>query len=310
MHRPFRFGVQAHGAMDAKRWASYAQRVEDLGYATLSLPDHFDDQMAPGPALAVAAAATTRLRLGVLMYCNDFRHPVVTAKEAATVDLLSDGRLELGIGAGWKTADYAGAGLALDRPAVRIARLAESVEVIKALFADGPVTHHGDHYRVDGLEGLPKPVQRPHPPIVIGGGGQKVLSLAARAADIVGINVNLASGVIGPDAGPNATDDATTEKIGWIRDAAGDRFGELELQTRVHIAEVTDDRNALAEAVAPALGISPAASLASPHALAGSVEQICDDLMQRRERWGISYITWSDDALDSFAPVVDRLAGT
>ncbi|HEY8059897.1 MAG TPA: TIGR03621 family F420-dependent LLM class oxidoreductase, partial [Acidimicrobiales bacterium] len=245
-----------------------------------------------------------------MVLANDYRHPVVAAKEAATLDVLSDGRLEFGLGAGWMTTDYEASGIPLDPPGVRIERLAEALTVIKALFADGPVDHDGEHYQVTGLEGTPKPVQRPHPPIVIGGGGPKVLALAAREADIVGLNINLAIGVIDERAGANATDEASQAKLDVVREAAGDRFDDLELHVRVHAVVVTDDRRGMAELLAPALGISPTAALASPHALAGSVEEIADTLVERRERWGISYLGLSVDGLDAMAPVVARLAGT
>ena len=308
--RPFRFGVQASGPATAADWAELARKVEGLGYSTLTCADHLDDQFAPIPALVAAAAATTTLRVGTMVLANDFRHPVVAAKEAATLDVLSEGRSELGLGAGWKTTDYETTGIPLDPPGRRIDRLAEAISVNKALFADGPVDHDGGYYRITGLEGTPKPVQRPHPPIVIGGGGPRVLALAAREADIVGLNVNLAVGVIDDRAGPNATEEATQAKIDLVRATAGDRFADLELQVRVHAVVLTDDRQGMAELMAPALGISPTAALASPHALAGSVEQMADTLVERRERWGISYLGLSLDALDAMAPVVARLAGT
>ncbi len=306
---PFRFGVQASGPATARAWAELARRVEDLGYSTLTCADHLDDQFAPIPALTAAALATTRLRVGAMVLANDYRHPVLVAKEAATLDVLSEGRFELGLGAGWMTTDYEEAGITLDRPGRRIDRLHEAVTVVKALFAAGPVHFEGEHYRINGLEGTPEPVQRPHPPIAIGGGGPRVLALAAREADIVGINVNLAVGVIDDRAGPDATEEATQAKLDIVRSAAGERFDDLELQVRVHVVVVTDDRQATAELLAPALGISPEAALASPHALAGSVDQITEDLLARRERWGLSYITVSLDALDAMGPVVARLAG-
>ncbi len=308
--RPFRFGVQASEVMSAPAWAELARRVEGLGYSTLTVADHLDDQFAPLPALVAAAAVTTELRLGAMVLCNDYRHPVVTAKDAATVDVLSDGRFELGLGAGWMTTDYAQTGIALDPAGTRIARLAEAVTVIKGLFSGEPVRFEGEHYRIDDLVGHPRPVQRPHPPIVIGGGGRRILELAAREADVVGLNVDLRAGVIDERAGPNATDDATTAKVDLVRAAAGDRFDDLELQVRVHVTLVTDDREGMAELLAPTLGISPRAALASPHAIAGTVDQICDDLIQRRERWGISYLGVSLDAMEPLAPVVSRLAGT
>ncbi|CAN5737981.1 LLM class F420-dependent oxidoreductase [soil metagenome] len=308
--RPFRFGVQASGAADRRGWAELARRVEDLGYSVLTMADHLDDQLAPVPALMAAADATTDLRIGPMVLANDYRHPVVLAKEATTIDLLSGGRLELGLGAGWMQADYDQAGITLDRPGVRIDRLAEAIAVMKGLLAGGPFTFAGEHYRVNDLAGRPRPAQRPHPPIVIGGGGRRVLALAARQADIVGVNVDLRAGVIDATTGPTGTADATAEKIGWIRQAAGARFDDLELQVRVHVAAITDDKYAMADAMAPALGVTPAEALASPHAVVGSAAEVIDILVERRERWGISYLGLSADALEAFAPVVAALAGT
>jgi probable F420-dependent oxidoreductase len=308
--RPFRFGIQHSGPCDRRSWRDFARRIEDLGYSTLTCADHLDDQFAPIPALTAAAAATSELRLGTMVLANDYRHPVVAAKDSATLDLISDGRLELGIGAGWMTSDYRSAGIALDPAGTRVDRLAEAVAVMKGLLGPGTLDHTGEHYRITDLDGLPKPVQRPHPPIVIGGGGPRVLALAGREADIVGINVDLRAGVIDERAGPNATGAETDRKVAVIREAAGDRADDIELQVRVHIAAVTDDRTGMAHALAPALGIEPDAAMESPHAVVGSIDQICDQLVERRERWGISYLGLSVDAVDGFAPVVARLAGT
>lgn len=314
--KPFRFSIQASAppggftgsADDGHRWRELARRVEALGYDSLTVADHLDEQFAVTPALVAAADATTTLRIGTLVWCNDYRHPVMLAKEAATIDLLSGGRLEFGLGAGWMTTDYEESGIPLDRPGVRIERMAEAITIIKGLFAEGPVTFTGDHYRIAGHEGTPKPLQSPVP-FLIGGGGRRVLSIAAREADIVGINVALTAGRIDASAGPNATAEATEEKLRWIEQAAGDRFDDLELQTRVHMAVVTDDREGFAEMVAPALGLTGAQALESPHALAGTVEQLVDQIIERRERFGLSYITIGADAVDAFAPIVARLAG-
>lgn len=310
MTKPFRFGIQAGGPAEARRWSELARKAEDLGVSTLTVADHLDDQLGPIAALTAAACATTTLRVGALVFCNDYRHPVVLAKEAASIDVLSGGRLELGLGAGWMTTDYEQSGIRLDPPGERIDRMVEAITIITGLFGDGPVDHDGEHYRVTGLEGTPKPVQRPGPPLLIGGGGRRVLRIAARKADIIGINVNLAGGVIDASVGPDATLDATDQKLAWTREAAGDRFDDLELQVRVHIATVTDDRDALAAVMGPALGLSPEAALASPHALAGTVDQIVEQLQERRDRWGISYIGLSAASLDEMAPVIARLAGT
>lgn len=310
--RPFRFNVQCSSPSEvsAGSWRELARRVEGLGYATLTVSDHLDEQVAPIASLMAAADATTTLRIGAMVFSNDYRHPVVLAKEAATLDALSGGRFELGLGAGWMTSDYARAGLPLDPPAVRISRLAESLAVIKGMFADGPFTFHGTHYEVNGLSGTPKPVQRPYPPIVIGGGGRRLLTLAAREADIIGLNMNMVGGVIDASLGPNATTEATEEKIGWIREAAGTRWDDLQLQVRVHLVVVTEDRHEVAAMLGAGFGLTTEQALATPHALCGSVDQIVDNLVERRERFGISTIGVALDALDALAPVVDRLAGT
>ena len=308
MEKPFRFGVQVGGGGSASQWADTARAAEDLGYSTFSMADHFDDTFALVPGLMAAANATTTLRIGALVFANDFRHPVVLARDAATLDVLSEGRLELGIGAGWQTTDYEQSGIELDAPGERVTRLGEAVTVVKGLMGNGPLHHEGPNYRISGLEGLPKPVQRPHPPILIGGGGRRVLSLAAREADIVGINPTLPAGVIDHRAGPDATAEATHRKLEWIRAAAGSRFEQLELQTRVHIATLTDDVDAFAAAVAPTLGVTPEDAKQSPHALAGSVDQIVERIQEIRAVFGISYFTWSGDSMESLAPVVASLA--
>ncbi|MGQ0431788.1 MAG: TIGR03621 family F420-dependent LLM class oxidoreductase [Microthrixaceae bacterium] len=309
MH-PFRFGIQCRGPADADGWPALARKVEDLGWSTLTVADHLDDQLAPIPAVMAAAAATTTLRVGTMVLANDYRHPVIVAKEAATLDVLSGGRFELGIGAGWMTSDYEAAGIPLDRPGVRIDRLAEALAVMRGLWADGPFSFEGEHYQVHDLDGRPPPATSGGPMLVIGGGGERVLRLAARTADIVAVNVNLNAGVIDERAFPDGTPDATDRKVAWLREEAGDRFAELELQVRVHLAMITDERATVIEDMAPAFGLTPAEAAATPHALIGSVEEVRDQLIERRERWGISYLGMSGDQLDAFAPVVAELAGT
>lgn len=306
---PFRFGVQCSSPPDvtAAHWRDLARRVEDLGYHRLTVSDHLDDQLSPVAALMAAADATTTLRVGALVFCNDYRHPAVLAKEAATLDILSEGRFELGMGAGWMTSDYHAAGIAMDPPGRRIERLEEAIEVVKGLFSPGPLTYEGRHYRIDGLSGSPKPVQQPHVPLLVGGGGRKVLELAGRHADIVGLNPKLPNGVIDAAAGPDATAAATDRKLGWVRAAAGDRFDQLELHTRIHLALVTDDRQGMAEALAAGFGLTPDEALASPHALCGTVDEIAEDLLARRERFGIASIGLSLDAMEAMAPVVAAL---
>jgi probable F420-dependent oxidoreductase len=313
MHdRKFRFGVMCSHATSASDFRNKARTAEALGYSTLFVPDHFiDHPLAPMPAMATAAAVTDTLRIGSLVLANDYKHPVVLAREAATLDLLSDGRLELGLGAGWMTADYERAGLELDRPGVRIDRLEESIAVLKGLMDDGPFTFHGKHYTVTDLDGHPKPVQRPHPPLMIGGGAPKILGLAAREAAIVGINANLRGGVaVSDDTARSMTGTATDEKIARLSEAAGARFDDLEIQSFVGFTTFTDDRRSLAEMMAGAFGVTPEQALETPVVLAGTVEQMIDDLLARRERWQMSYVVVGVDVMEEFAPVVARLAGT
>jgi len=284
--------------------------VEAAGFATLFMPDHFDDQWSPMPALAAAAAATTTLRIGTMVLDNDFRHPVVVAKEAATLDVISDGRVELGLGAGWQRRDYDQSGIAYDEAATRVERLAESVVVVKGLLGDDRFSFDGRHYTVTDLIGTPHPVQRPHPPIIIGGGARRVLTVAGREADIVGVNFDLRTGALGPDVGVSGTASATAAKVGWVRDAAGSRFAELELTVRVYVAAVTDDRAGVAAGIAAGFGLTSEEVLGTPHFLVGTIDQIVDDLVRRREELGLSYVVFNGGALDDMAPVVTRLAGT
>lgn len=310
--RPFRFSVQCSSPtrLDARSWRELARHCEDLGYATLTVSDHLDEQVGPVAALMAAADATTTLRIGAMVFSNDFRHPVALAKEAATLDLLSDGRLEFGLGAGWLHSDYARGGIALDPAGVRIARLGEALHVIKGLWSGTAFTFEGEHYRVTGLVGSPVPAQQPHPPIFVGGGGERMLRLAGREADIVGLNPTMSKGVIDASLGADATEAATVRKLGWVRDAAGQRWSALDIHTRVHLALVTEQRDELADALADGFGLSPAEALASPHALVGTVSQLVEDLVARRERLGINVIGLPIDAMDAFAPVVAALSGT
>jgi probable F420-dependent oxidoreductase len=312
MHdRRFRFGALAKADRTGAELGDFARHVEDLGYSTLYFPDHFvDHPIAPIPAMAYAAASTGTLRLGTLVLGNDYKHPVVLANEAATIDRLSGGRLELGLGAGWMSVDYERAGLPLDAPSVRIARLDEALTVIKGLMADGPFTFAGEHYAIAALDGEPKPTQRPHPPIVVGGGGPKILAVAAKHAQIVGINASLHRGTSDhPETVGSMTAAATDRKLAWLRDAAGPGFDELEIQTLTGFVHVTDDRGAIADGMAAAFGVEPAVALETPAALVGTIEQMCDDLEARRARWQMSYVVIPEEFVDVFAPVVDRLAG-
>jgi probable F420-dependent oxidoreductase len=310
--RRFRFAVIVPKVGSATEFTEIARQAEALGFSSLFVPDHFvDHPLAPIPALAAAAAVTTTLRVGPLVLGNDYKHPVMLAREAATIDLLSDGRLELGIGAGWMTVDYEKAGMTLDRAGVRIARLAESIAILKGLFGDGPFSFDGEHYRVTELDGQPKPVQRPHPPFVIGGGGRKVLALAAREAQIVGVNANLRSGDgNSSDAASSLTSARTDEKIQWLREAAGKNFDDLEIQTLVGFVHLTDDRTSIADAMAKSFGVAPDDAILAPVTLVGTESQMVDLLEARRERWHMSYTVVPHESMTQLAPIVSRLAGT
>ena len=227
---PFRFAVQLSNASSGASWRELARTIEGLGYSTLFIPDHFEDQFGPLVALTVAAEATTELNVGSLVFGNDYRHPIVLAKEVATLDLMSEGRVEFGLGAGWMTTDYDQSGIPNDPPGVRISRMAESLEIMKSLWSTGAATLAGEHYTITGAVGAPLPHSRPHPKIIIGGGGKRVLGIAAREADIVGVNPSLAAGYVGAEVLETTTAEYYDQRIGWIREAAGDRFDELELQ--------------------------------------------------------------------------------
>lgn len=307
--RPFRFGVTQSRSTSGQDWRDSVRRIEALGYSTLTIADHFPERLAIVPALMAAADATERLRVGSWVCCNDFRHPAVLYKEAATIDLLSGGRLELGIGAGWLKSEYDMAGIPFDSPGVRVSRMQEAVRILKGLAGEGPFDFEGEHYRMAGLEGAPKPVQKPYPPLSIGGGGRRVLSFAAREADIVSIVAKAL-----PEGGLDATDmtlEATRRKVDWIRDAAGDRHPELNIL--VYTFEITDDREAAARRQAETMpGVSLEDVLESPHVLIGTVEQMAKDLRRRQRDLGISYVVINTNVrehIDEFAPIVADLAG-
>lgn len=311
MTKPFRFGVQCGGQFDQVGWTDLARKIEDQGFSTLFLPDHFiDTVLAPLPAMAMAAEATSTLNVAALVFANDYKHPAILAKEMATIDVLSDGRTELGIGAGWMQVDYEALHLPYDSPGTRIARLEEALAVIKGCFAPGAFSYDGEHYTITNYDSVPKPVRRGGIPILIGGGGPKILRLAGREADIIGINPNLRAGAITVDAAKTATAEETAKKIGWIKEGAGDRFDDIELQIRYFMCTVTDDARGVAEMMAPMFDATPEELLGSGAALIGTVDEMIETLVRRREEWGVSYIVVGNDQMDAFAPVVAALAGT
>ncbi|WP_030661818.1 TIGR03621 family F420-dependent LLM class oxidoreductase [Streptomyces cellulosae] len=314
VHRPFRFGVQAATSPDRAAWVDLAHKVEGTGFSVLSMPDHFDDQLAPLPALAVAASVTTTLRVGALVWDNDFKHPVVLAKELATLDLLTDGRVEIGIGAGWEKYDYDVSGIPYERAGIRVDRFVESIAIIKQHFADEPFSQAGAHYRVTDLNGLPKPLQKPHPPILIGAGGPRMLGIAAREADIVGINPTLTQGHVGAEVLDSMSAEAVDAKVERVRSVAGDRLDTIELNNRAFIVSIHDDvttaTNNARQSLPHVAHLPESFFSESPFTLIGPPSKLIEDLLARRERWGISYVIVGPEDVDGFAPVVEALTGT
>ena len=307
--RPFRFGVNMwHGPTRAE-WAAKARRVEDLGFDTLTVPDHLTDLMAPMPAALAAADATKHLRIGTNVLNNDLRHPLLVAREAATIDVLSNGRFQLGLGAGSIQAEYQQAGIAFDSGGTRVARLGEAVTIIKGLLASENVTFAGRHYQVTGHAIAPLPLQRPLP-ILIGGNGPRLLTLAAHQADIVGLSgITFRPSGAPPDLSAWKVS-AVEQRVQLIRNAAGERCDRIELNVLVQRVVITEDRHGAAEELTrrwPQLSVDDI--LASPYVLIGTVDQIAEHLQVRRERWGFSYYVVFEPYIDAFAPVVARLAG-
>jgi probable F420-dependent oxidoreductase len=306
---PFRFGIQGRSTGPRDAWLEMVRRVEALGYSSYLALDHFVRGLDVTASLTAAAMITERLRIGSFVFDNDFRHPALLAKAASTMDVLSGGRLELGIGAGWLKEEYDQTGIPFDPPGLRIARMTEAVALLKRIFTDEhPVSFHGEHYTVTDLICPPHPIQKPHPPFIIGGGSKRILSVAGREADIVGITTRaLADG--SKDVADN-TPAATLQKIAWVREAAGDRFDRIELNVIVSDIVITDDRASAAARIAAQHGTTPEDVLGSPQVLVGTVEQMAEDLEERRERYGFSYIVVTEPNMDTLAPVVARLAGT
>jgi probable F420-dependent oxidoreductase len=308
-HRGFRFGVQVSKETTAKGWAELARRSEAAGYDVLTMPDHFTDQLAPVPALMAAADATTTLRVGALVFDNDYKHPVILAKELATLDLLSDGRTEIGLGAGWMISDYEEAGIQYDSPKVRIDRFIEGMAIIRGVMKDGPFSFAGEHYTVTNYEGFPKPVQAPCPPVLIGGGGKRVLSYAAREADIIGINGTLTAGVVGPEALATMTAEAVDEKVAIVAAAGAHRLNDIEMNIRTFFVKVTGDRAGMVDRISSMFQVPADMINNSPFALIGSVDSCIEQLLERREKWGFSYTIVGAENIDECAPIVAALRG-
>ena len=307
---PFRFGVNVRDAPSRAAWQDTARKAEDLGYSTLLVPDHLAAMLATIPAVMSAAAATKRLRVGTNVLNNDLRHPVLLAREAATMDLLTDGRIDLGLGAGYMRIEYEQAGLRFDRGRIRVERLAEALVVIKGLLGGAEVNFAGQHYRVTGHRLHPLPVQRPHPPIVVGGNGLRLLALAAKEADVVNLTgITFTRGGTVPDmSGWRAA--AIDERMRVVREAAGERFNRLVLSAQVQRVIVTDRRREAAEELRKGWKeLSVEEILEAPYTLIGSVDEMVESLHARRERWGLSYFVTFEPYLETLAPVVAKLTG-
>lgn len=308
--RPLRFGVAVDGAKTREGWIELARSVEDQGYGSLLVPDHFVTEFAVIPALQAAADATTSLRVGSLVFDNDFRHPVLLAREVATLDLLAGGRVEFGIGAGWHQQEYAQTGIAFERAGMRIGRLEESLQIIKQFFTQETVNFAGNYYKVSELKALPRPVQRPYPPLLMGGGGKKLLTLAAREADIIGLHFRIRD-TGGVDIAEHR-EETLARKVGWVREAAGERFASIELNLLLSKVEITQNWRQATERYIrdwELEGVSPEQVVASPYVLIGSLEQLVERVQELRERFGISYFIARSDDVEAFAPIVARLAG-
>lgn len=306
--QPIRFAVYTNDGTHADRWTEFARRAEELGYAALYVTDHLNRQLAPTAALAAAAAVTSTLRIGPYVFANDFRHPLLVAREAATLDRLSGGRLDLGLGAGWRVSDYRQLGMAYDRPGVRIERLVEALGIIRRLLAGEEVTHAGAHYRLDRARIAPLPVQQPHPRIMLGGGGPRMLRLAAREAQVVSFVPQFS--VAGRPMIRAAGEAALADRAAIVRRAAGDRFDELELNVFVGDAGVIGSGQRLSHTLRALLrSIGPAAIGGSPYLLYGTHEHLRDRILRRRDELGISSYGIPARAMEAFAPIVAELAG-
>ena len=327
MTQPFRFGLQSYSAESPTDWREQARRAEDLGFSTFSVADHVIgpgralaatnhpiQDVAAVPAMAVAIEATSTINVGARVFCTDYRQPVMFAKELATLDFFAEGRLEIGIGCGWLQGEYEAMGVPWNRAGVRLDRMEETLTLIRQHLGDGDVDVQGDHVSATGFTGVPKP-PKGMPPIMIGGGAKRVLGIAGREADIVSLNFDNRSGKIGADGVGSSTAELTEQKIGFVRAGAADRadgttFDDIEIEIGAYFTVVTDQRNATLGQMAPMFELEPEQFADHPHALIGSVDEICGQLEARRETYGISYVTFGASAATSVAPIVERLAGT
>ncbi len=307
--RRLRFAADLQAPLSGSGWLDSARELEQLGYSTIFVPDHFDEGPGPIAAMAAFAAVTSTVNVGVLVFDCDFRHPAVLARELATIDVISEGRLEVGLGAGWKKLDYDRSGIPMDGPGVRVTRLQEHAAVLKGLWGDGPFSFSGEHYQITDLDGTPAPFRPGGPKILVGGGAPRLLRWAGATADIVGVNASIHSGEIDQAAANDALEDRIDEKVAWVREGAGDRFDHLELNAWLAVAELTDDTDVV-EGIAALFGTDAGSLRRSPLALVGSPGEVTEVLAERRDRWGYSYHVIPGDKARDFAPLVAELTGT
>lgn len=306
--RPLRFSTQAGAAKSGAEWMDRARRLEAFGYSALLIPDHVigTQLWSLFPALTAAAVATSKLRVGTLVIANDFRNPLLLAREFATLDLISEGRTEIGLGAGWATRDYESLGIPYDRGRVRVERLAESVRVMKRLFTEEKVTHEGTYYRLKEAQVGPAPVQKPHPPIQIAGGGRQILALAGQEADIVGI-VPMFSGEGKIREQHEVTAAASAEKVAMVREAAGDRFDEIELSMFLDVT-LTDDPEATVRDLAKQFDRPAEQITESAYRVIGSVEAVRKRILEMRQL-GFTYFCLRGPNVEDLGPLVQEMAG-
>ncbi len=313
MPQPFRFGLQTHGPIEGMSWIDTAKFAEQQGYSSLLVPDHFHGQYGPMTALAAAAAVTTELKVGALVFGNDYRHPIMLAKEMATLDHIAEGRVEFGIGAGWMRTDYDQTGMTYDRPGLRIERMVESLQIIKRCWQEGSFDFAGEHYQIDGYDGLPLPYTPGGPPVIIGGGGPRMLGVAAEHADIVAITANLRAGEVGADAISDSMPEAYDAKLARVGEVLGDRLDDTEINSLAMNTTITDDRDGALEFFAGMFGAPKEHVAQTPALIVGSVDEIVETLQERRDRWGFNYVVVQQNGgqgLERFNEVISTLAGS
>jgi len=313
MPQPFRFGLQTHGPIEGMSWTDTAKFAEQQGYSSLLVPDHFHGQYGPMTALAAAAAVTTELKVGALVFGNDYRHPIMLAKEMATLDHIAEGRVEFGIGAGWMRTDYDQTGMTYDRPGLRIERMVESLQIIKRCWQEGSFDFAGEHYQIDGYDGLPLPYTPGGPPVIIGGGGPRMLGVAAEHADIVAITANLRAGEVGADAISDSMPEAYDAKLARVGEVLGARLDDTEINSLAMNTTITDDRDGALEFFAGMFGAPKEHVAQTPALIVGSVDEIVETLQERRDRWGFNYVVVQQNGgqgLERFNEVISTLAGS